>query len=126
MSGEFDIRHTIIGIQGPQGIQGERGDEGAPGEMSGPDTAAEDNIAIFGADPTVLKDSGFSLSTLFPVDTTLADLGSIVSTINTVGKVADKLARDETNRLWRALAGLDASQWRPGDDQSGASDITPT
>lgn len=126
MSAEVSIRHTIIGIQGPEGIQGERGDQGPPGSMGGPETATEDNIAIFGADPTQLKDSGFSLSQLFPVDVLFADLGNIISTINTTGKVADKLARDESNRIWRALGATAGAAWRPQDDQSGASDEVPS
>lgn len=122
---DFQIRHTFIGIQGPEGAQGERGEEGIPGSMTGPGLATEDNIATYGADPTVLKDSGISILQLFPTDATLADLANIVASINTIDLVTDKLARDEGNRIWRKLGANANSPWRPQDDQSGVSDITP-
>lgn len=125
MTVEVQIRHTIIGIQGPEGIQGIRGDEGAPGSMAGPDAAIEGNIAAFGSDPTVLVDSGIAFSAIFPVDSSVAQLAALTEPINTTGKFKFKLAADETGRVYRALGPTVGAAWRPGDDQSGTADIIP-
>jgi len=52
-------------------------------------------------------------------------LAAVGNAINTSGKSRGKQVFDETDRLWFALAGLAASKWRPMDDMSGGSDITP-
>lgn len=60
-----------------------------------------------------------------PAATTLAALASIAAAINTAGKFKNRLADDENDRTWKALGAEPASKWRPLDDQSGLSDITP-
>lgn len=65
--------------------------------------------------------SGFAGNTT----TTLAALAAVGNAINTSGKFKGRLVEDETDRTWKALGALATSKWRPLDDQSGVSDITP-
>lgn len=69
--------------------------------------------------------AGGPVSTLILGSTTLAALQSSVSSVNNSGKLAGVLVEDETGRVWRALGGFSISSWRPLDDASGISDITP-
>lgn len=59
------------------------------------------------------------------VDTTLADLQSAASTINTTDKTRHKLAVDETERVYRALGPDPTDEWRPLDDPAGIEGIIP-
>ncbi len=61
-------------------------------------------------------------------NTTLAALAAIADPINTSGKFPNKIAlvvEGETNREYRALGAAPGDAWRPRDDQSGLSDVTP-
>lgn len=59
-------------------------------------------------------------------DVTLADLQDIGASVNVDSKVRNKLiAETDNDRVYRALGSDPDSIWRPLDDQSGFSDITP-
>ena len=72
----------------------------------------------------VLTDATLPESVL-PVATTQAAIAAIGNAINTTDKTLYKEVEDENGRIYRALGSSAASKWRPQDDQSGISDITP-
>lgn len=58
---------------------------------------------------------------------TAAQLATAAHAINTSRKMLGSFALDTTNnRLYMALGALATSKWRPLDDQSGLSDVTPS
>jgi hypothetical protein len=57
--------------------------------------------------------------------TTIAALAAIANAVNTTGKGLRSWRYDENGRLYRPLGITAGAAWRPLDDQSGQSDITP-
>jgi len=122
------------GAQGIQGIQGETGATGATGptgpqgpagdgsgNVNGPATVTEDNIVIWGADNTSIKDSGHALSEYAPLVSpvfTTPNIGSATGSITGNAGTASALAADP--------ADCAAGQVATGIAASGALSCTAT
>ena len=97
-------------------------------------TPAEGDTVDIIDDDALLRYSGSAWLARSPVDVaiTLAQLGTAANAINTAGKyrnkeitVVDNAATPPVDRKFRALGPLATDAWRPGDDESGASDVIP-
>lgn len=102
-------------------------------DTSNPHSVTKVQVGLENADNTSDADKPISTATQTALDlklsiasTTAAALGAVANAVNTTGKVLVAWRYDENGRLYRPLGALAADKWRPLDDQSGFSDITPS